>query len=111
LERKQKLVKNAPQGGVWHPVSNAKETRSIGIGNVMPPTPKGETHEFYQTDRQVGAISGHPIGKSRGTACGWIIDQLLKFSTGFADKSNNRKNRVITATETGLAPVFSPDFP
>ena len=38
-----------PQGGVWHPVGNPREERSIGIGNVMPPTPNGETHWVLKT--------------------------------------------------------------
>lgn len=41
---KAKTGEKCPQGGDWHPVGNAREERSIGIGNVMPPTPKGETH-------------------------------------------------------------------
>ncbi len=41
---KARTGEKCPQGGVWHPVGNTKETRSIGIGNVMPPTPNKETH-------------------------------------------------------------------
>jgi hypothetical protein len=33
-----------PQGGIWHPIGNPKDTRSIGINNVMPPTPNGEEY-------------------------------------------------------------------
>lgn len=46
---KAKTGEACPQGGVWHPVGNAKEERSIGIGNRMPPTPKGETHWVLKT--------------------------------------------------------------
>jgi hypothetical protein len=41
---KAKTGEKCPQGGVWHPVGNAHETRAIGLGNVMPPTPAKETH-------------------------------------------------------------------
>ncbi|MFA6062929.1 MAG: hypothetical protein WC736_10040 [Gallionella sp.] len=30
-----------PQGGIWHPLNKPKETRSIGINNVMPPNSEG----------------------------------------------------------------------
>jgi hypothetical protein len=39
-----KTGEKCPHGGVWHPVGNPKETRAIGVGNIMPPTPKGEIH-------------------------------------------------------------------
>jgi hypothetical protein len=46
---KAKTGEKCPQGGNWHPVGNPREERSIGIGNVMPPTPKGETHWVLKT--------------------------------------------------------------
>ena len=33
-----------PEGGTWFPVNNDKDTRSIGINNIMPPTPNKEAH-------------------------------------------------------------------
>ena len=41
---KAKTGEKCPQGGIWYPVGNSKQTRAIGTGNIMPPTPNGETH-------------------------------------------------------------------
>lgn len=38
-----------PQGGTWHPAGSPDNTRSIGIGNKMPPTPNGESHWVLET--------------------------------------------------------------
>jgi hypothetical protein len=51
--KRQKMIANigekCPQGGTWHPVGNPSDTRSIGIGNIMPPTPNGEPHWVLKT--------------------------------------------------------------
>ncbi|MBP0717128.1 hypothetical protein ABXK61_28010 [Burkholderia sola] len=43
------IGEKCPQGGTWHPVGNPNDTRSIGIGNIMPPTPNGERHWVLKT--------------------------------------------------------------
>ncbi len=43
------IGEKCPQGGTWHPVGNPSDTRSIGIGNIMPPTPNGERHWVLKT--------------------------------------------------------------
>nr|BFD44140.1 hypothetical protein FFPRI1PSEUD_56390 [Pseudomonas sp. FFPRI_1] len=43
-----KVGEKCPQGGTWHPVGNTRDTRSIGVNNIMPPTPNGEAHWVLQ---------------------------------------------------------------
>jgi hypothetical protein len=43
------IGEKCPQGGVWHPVGDSSATRSIGIGNTMPPTPNNEEYWVLKT--------------------------------------------------------------
>ncbi|CAI8898936.1 hypothetical protein EMIT0324P_30808 [Pseudomonas chlororaphis] len=43
------ISEKCPQGGIWYPAGSPDKTRSIGIGNTMPPTPNGESHWVLKT--------------------------------------------------------------
>jgi hypothetical protein len=46
---KAKTGESCPQGGIWHPVGSPNETRAIGVGNTMPPTPNGAKEWVLKT--------------------------------------------------------------
>lgn len=44
-----KVGEKCPHGGIWYPVGNPSVTRSIGINNIMPPTPNNEAYWVLKT--------------------------------------------------------------